>query len=317
MHVTSLGSTPIRISRIGLGAMPLSVNGRPDRDQAKAVVRAADEAGVTLIDTADVYCLDEDDHGHNERLIAEALAEMGLRVDAVTADAGAPLVATKGGRRRPGGDWTHAARPDQLRVACEASLAALETDRIRLYQLHAPDPDVPLAESVGELGRLRDEGKIAHVGLSNVTVDQIQAARREVPIVSVQNFYNPWTATGRPSPVIALCEREGITFMAYSPLGGRDRVDDIGRSEELRRIGHELDATPHEVVLAFLIELSPAVVPIPGASRPASIVSSARAGSMSLDSATMGRIRGAMEELPGQPSLLSRVLGRMKRMLPG
>lgn len=315
MRTTQLGSTSARISGIGLGAMPLSTAGRPDPASARGVVRAAVEAGVTLIDTADVYCLDETDYGHNERLVAEALREMGLRVGEGLAEPETPVVTTKGGRSRPGGDWGHAARPEQLRTACHASLKALGTERIELYQLHAPDPGVPFMESVGELRRLRDEGLIAHVGLSNVTLDQLREARAEVPIVSVQNSLSPWTASARPSPLIEYCERESITLLAYSPLGGAGRVAAIGRSDALGRLAEEVGATPHELVLAWLMGLSPAVVPIPGASRAASIRSSARAATLELDDTMRQRIQAAFAELPGRPTLLSRIAEKLKQVL--
>jgi hypothetical protein len=174
------------ISRIGLGAMRLSIQGRPAPDEAEAVVRRAVELGITLVDTADVYALDDGDAGHNERLVAGVLRRMGAGFGG---EDGAPrvVVATKGGMTRPGGRWERNGRPEHLRSACEASLRALGVDRIDLYQFHTPDPAVPFAESVGALARLRDEGKVAAVGLSNVTLPQIREAAALVPISSVQN----------------------------------------------------------------------------------------------------------------------------------
>ena len=157
-----LGRTGRRISRIGLGAMPLSGEGRPEREGAKAVIRRAVALGVTLIDTADIYGLGEHEIGHNERLVAEALAETGRRDEIV--------VATKGGLVRRGTAWGRDARPEHLRQACDRSLAALGVERIDLYQLHGPDPAVPLLESVGALADLERAGKVAAVGLSNVTL---------------------------------------------------------------------------------------------------------------------------------------------------
>jgi len=165
--------------------MHLSIDGRPSEAQGIRVLHAALDAGVTLIDTADVYCLNQHDIGHNERLIAAALASWpGAR--------GGVTVATKGGVVRPGGRWESDARPAQLRAACDRSLLALGIERIDVYQLHAPDPRVPFAESVGELARLREQGKVRWVGLSNVSVAQIREAQAIAPVTSVQNRLNPF-----------------------------------------------------------------------------------------------------------------------------
>src|SRR5580693_4056517 len=171
MKTRPLGSSGLTVGAVGLGGMYLSIRDRPSEDDAVRTIHAALDAGITLIDTADVYCLDQRDIGHNERLIARALRDR-AHEDVV--------VATKGGLERPNGAWTRNARPAHLRRACEASLAALGVDRIAVYQLHAPDPAVPLEDSVGELARLRAEGKIAHVGLSNVSATEIEVARRIV-----------------------------------------------------------------------------------------------------------------------------------------
>src|SRR4051794_7841451 len=168
--------------RIGLGCMPLSVAGRPDEAQAIRVIHTALDLGVELLDTADAYALDESDFGHGERLLAEALR--GRSRDGL-------IVATKGGHIRVGERWELDGRPEYLKRACEASLRRLETDSIDLYQLHRPDPKVPFAESVGALRDLREEGKVRHVGLSNVNVAQLEEAERIVPIDAVQNELSP------------------------------------------------------------------------------------------------------------------------------
>ena len=313
MEKIRLGHTGRTVTRIGLGAMPLSLHGRPNREQAKAVIRRAVELGVTLIDTADVYCLDHREYGHNERLIAEAFREMGLRAgDSDGSDSSSPLVATKGGRTRPDGAWGHAARPEQLRMACEASLAALGVDRIDLYQLHAPDPDEPFLESVEALASLRDEGKVAAVGLSNVTVEQIEEAMQVLPIASVQNRFGPWDVGFRTSPVVELCTRQGITFLAYSPVGGGERAPTLGKSPGLQALGPELGATPFELTLAYLLRLSPVLVPIPGASRASSIESSVRAAGLELDVYTVRSIQKAFRALPGSKGLLDRILAKAR-----
>ncbi len=278
-----LGRTGRSVSRIGLGAMPLSLQGRPARrEAAKRVVRRAVELGVTLIDTADVYCLDDADLGHNERLIREALDEAGVALG----DAAAVVVATKGGMTRPGGAWDHDARPEQLRAACERSLRALGVDCIDLYQLHAPDPAVPFEESVGELARLREAGKVRAVGLSNVDLDQLRAAEAIVEVASVQNRFNPWDRDDEAGGLTAHCDRAAITYLPYSPVGGSRRVGRLRSSAELRRLGDRLGATPEELVLAWILTRSPTLVPIPGASRESSIESSVRAAGVALDPGT-------------------------------
>ena len=196
MKTRALGSSGFTVSAVGLGGMYLSIRERPSEDDAVRTIHAALDAGITLIDTADVYCRDDRNIGHNERLIARALREKSTKN---------VVVATKGGLERPNGAWTRNARPAHLRAACEASLKALGRDRIDLYQLHAPDSVVPLVESVGELARLQREGKIANVGLSNVSVSEIDEARAVVPIVSVQNRWNPLDRAVERDGVLARC----------------------------------------------------------------------------------------------------------------
>src|ERR1700683_891001 len=211
MKTRALGDSGLTVGAVGLGGMYLSVNDRPAESDAVRTIHAALDAGVTLIDTADVYCLDQRDIGHNERLIARALREK---------PHANVVVATKGGLERPNGAWTRNARPAHLREACERSLKALGVPRIDVYQLHAPDPAVPLADSVGELARLRAEGKIAHVALSNVSVRDIDQARKIVPIVSVQNRWNPQYRAPETEGVLDHCTKLGIALLPYSPFGG-------------------------------------------------------------------------------------------------
>lgn len=292
MEQVQVGRTGWRVSRIGLGAMPLSIDGRPPRAQARQVIRRAVELGVTLIDTADAYCLDDSETGHNERLIAGTLDELGARDDV--------LVATKGGLVRPEGRWENDARPEHLRRACEHTLRMLDADRIGLYQLHAPDPRVPFADSVGEMTRLYEEGKVAAVGLSNVSLMQLQAAQAIVPVTSVQNRYNPWDRSSEQTGIIRYCDQNSITFLPYSPVGGRRRVHLLRESAELREIGaRHGGASPEELVLAWILSASPSLVPIPGASRVESIESSVRAESLRLDDRTRRELEEAFRELPG------------------
>jgi aryl-alcohol dehydrogenase-like predicted oxidoreductase len=256
---------------IGLGAMPMSVAGRPDEARSRRTIDAALDAGVRLIDTADTYALDDTEIGHNERLIAAALA--GRRDRA--------LIATKGGKTRIGSDWGIDGRPERLRAACEASLRRLRTDRIDLYQLHAPDPDVPFAESVGALRALQDAGKIRAVGLSNVSIAQLTDALRIVDVAAVQNELSPACPWSLDDDALTSIASRGVAFLAYSPLGG------IGQGATLERPAIQATAERHGVsvqraALAWLLALSPNVVPIPGASRPESIADSARATELTL-----------------------------------
>lgn len=261
--------------------MSLSIQGRPDEAQAIRVIHAALDAGITLIDTADVYCLDDSDTGHNERLIARALRGRSERV----------LVATKGGLRRPGGAWVTDARPDRLRAACEASLTALGVECIDLYQLHAPDPEVPFADSVGALADCQRAGKIRHIGLSNVDTEQIEEARRIVEVVSVQNRCNPFDTTSFENGVVRYCEDNAIAFFAYSPVGGKRGHVRVGQSSTLEAIARRRGATAYQVCLAWLLAMSRAIIPIPGASRVDSVRSSARAADLELTDADLAELR--------------------------
>lgn len=266
------------VSCIGLGGMPLSIAGRPPEDRGVAVIHAALDRGITLIDTADVYCLDDGDIGHNERLIARALA--------ARPDGGAGvLVATKGGLARPRGAWTNSAHPDHLKRACERSLKALGVEAIQLYQLHAPDPAVPWEDSVGALAELKAAGKIVHVGLSNVDVDEIERARAIVEIASVQNRCNVLDRSSFSGGVVAHCERHGIAFLPYSPVGGHglDGRRQIATHPVLVRVAERHGATPPQVAIAWLLHRSPVMIPIPGASRVESVVSSVAAARLRLD----------------------------------
>lgn len=263
------------VSDIGLGGMPLSIRGRPAEADAVRVIRAALDAGMTLIDTANVYCIDDGDIGHNERLIAKALEGRSDRV----------VVATKGGLERPKGAWVTNGHPGHLRQACERSLKALGVERIDVYQLHAPDDQVALTDSVGALARLREEGKIAHVGLSNVTVAEIDQARALVPIVSVQNRCGPLDTSAWEDGVLAHCTALGITFLAYSPVNGSRGKGEVARSPALVAVGARHGVSPFQVALAWLLAQSPIMLPIPGASRTTSATDSAAAMALRLSAA--------------------------------
>ncbi|MEP7177066.1 MAG: aldo/keto reductase [Gemmatimonadales bacterium] len=256
MKQRTLGAAAV--SAVGYGGMHLSIDGRPSAAQGIRVVQAALDAGVTLIDTADVYCLDQHDIGHNERLIAEALA--GWRGDRSTV-----TVATKGGLIRPGGRWESDARPAQLRAAAERSLRALGVERLDLYQLHAPDPVVPFADSVGELARLLTEGTIGALGLSNVNVAQIREAQEIAPVASVQNRLNPFFREALAGGVVRYCAEQGIAFLAYSPTGGGRLTRTLPSHPVLSAVASRLGVSAHAVVLAWALAQSPTVIVIPSA----------------------------------------------------
>lgn len=262
--------------------MPLSVQGRPDEARALETLRAALDAGVDFIDTADVYCLDDRELGHNERLIRKALEAAGRRSKVA--------VATKGGMKRPGGAWTRDASPAHLRAACEASLRALGVEAIALYQLHAPDPKVPLAESVGELARLKQEGKILHIGLSNVDETQLEAALRIVRVESVQNRCNPFDPEDYRGGVLAACERHGVSYLPYGVVGGHRGQRRVGADPLLQELGRKHGASPYAVTVAWHLARSPRVLPIPGASRPESIRDSCSATTLRLEPEELRRI---------------------------
>ncbi len=247
-----------QVSAVGFGGMPLSLSGRPPESQAISVIHAALDAGMTLIDTADVYCLDDNDIGHNERLIAKALA-------AWSGDRDSIIVATKGGMTRPRGRWEYNGHPDHLRAACQRSLRALGVERIDLYQFHVPDPDVRFTDSVGALAELQEEGKVRWVGLSNVSVAQIEAARGLVEVETVQNRLNPFFREAVETGVVKHCADNDIGFLAYSPVGGGRLNRKLPGHPVVRRIAERHGISAHAVVLAWVLSRGPNVIVIPGA----------------------------------------------------
>lgn len=289
MHTVQLGNTNVQVSAIGLGAMHLSLKGRPPRAQAVDVFRQALEGGVRFIDTADAYCIDESEKHHNERLVRGALDEIGE--DEV-------FVATKGGLMRPEGDsWPRNGDPDHLRQTIREShdILAPNGDAIDLWQHHAPDPEVPIEDSLRPVSEAVEEGLIRFVGLSNYTVDQIERAREVVPVVSVQNQYSLWHRTPEENGVLQYCEDEGLTFLPYAPLGGSSRAKRFGEYDDLMQVAGEKDVSPQRLALAWLMHQSPCVLPIPGATRPESIADSARAADLSLSANEARRIGEAVQ----------------------
>jgi aryl-alcohol dehydrogenase-like predicted oxidoreductase len=276
------------VSAIGLGEMPLSIEGRPDRTRAINTIHASLDAGVTIIDTADAYSLSVEEHGHGERLVAKALSTYGGPTDHV-------LVATKGGHRRPGdGSWTVHGDPEYVKAACDASLIALGVEAIGLYQYHRPDPSVPWADSVGALADLLDAGKIQMAGVSNATVAQIDEAQEVLGgrLVSVQNEFSPRFRSSEDE--LEHCEKIGVTFIPWSPLGG------IGQTERMERdfpafaaVAAEVGATPQQVTLAWMLAKGSRVLPIPGSSRTETAIASARAADLELSADQVARLDAA------------------------
>jgi aryl-alcohol dehydrogenase-like predicted oxidoreductase len=272
MEIRRIGD--VEVSAIGLGGMPMSIEGRPDAERSVSTVHAALDAGITLIDTADSYHIHADEVGHNETLIARALASYG-------GDTSEVLVATKGGHLRPGdGSWTVDGSADYLKSACDASLKRLGVEAIGLYQFHRPDPAVPYAESIGAIRDLLDAGKIRMAGISNADPAQIVEAQQILGgrLVSVQNQFSP--AFRSSTAELELCEQLDIAFLPWSPLGGIGRAGGLGGG--FAEVAERYGVSPQRVCLAWHLSKSPVVIPIPGASRPATIMDSAQAPSLEL-----------------------------------
>ena len=273
------------VNRMGFGAMRITgpdIWGEPkDPAEARRVLRRAVELGVNFIDTADAYGPEV-----SERLIAESLSPYphGL------------VIATKGGLLRPSaGQWVPDGRPEHLRAACEGSLTRLKLARIDLYQLHAIDPAVPLEDSLGELARLRQEGKIRHVGVSNFNAAELARARRVVPVVSVQNRYN--LADRRSEDVLGICTRDGLAFIPWAPLasGSTTRLEGGGGPHGEKGTALEQVATAHgvnvmQVAIAWLLARSPAMLPIPGTSSVAHLEEDIAAARLQLSPAELAAL---------------------------
>jgi aryl-alcohol dehydrogenase-like predicted oxidoreductase len=287
MKQRSIGGTTV--SAIGLGGMPMSIEGRPDRQRSIATIHAALDAGVTLIDTADAYHLHGNEVGHNESLIAEALASYG-------GDTSGVLVATKGGHVRPGdGSWTVNGSPDHLKQAAEASLKRLGVDSIGLYQFHRTDPKVPYAESVGAVRDLLDAGKIRMAGISNASPAQIREAQDVLGgrLVSVQNQYSPAFLSSRPE--LDLATELGIAFLPWGPLGGSGRAAGLGAAHTpFQEVAEARGISPQQVCLAWMLATSPIVIPIPGSTRPETVQDSAAAADLVLTDEELAKLNAGL-----------------------
>jgi aryl-alcohol dehydrogenase-like predicted oxidoreductase len=280
----------ITVSAIGLGGMPISIEGRPDEARSIATIHAALDAGITLIDTADAYRLAGEDQPHNELLIAKALKSY-------AGDTSKVLVATKGGHHRTinrPGPWEQDGHPEYLKAAAEASLRALGVDVIGLYQFHRPDPEVDYTDSVGAIRDLLDEGKIRMAGISNANPAQIRLAQEILGgrLVSVQNQFSPSFRSSEAE--LELCTELGIAFLAYSPLGGIASAGSLGaKFSAFQTVADARGVSPQVVCLAWELAKGPGVIPIPGASRPESILDSATATELELTAEELAALDAA------------------------
>jgi pyridoxine 4-dehydrogenase len=264
----------LTVNRLGFGAMRITGRGiwgePPSRERAIATLRRAVALGVNFIDTADSYGPDV-----SETLIAEALSPYPDDL----------VIATKGGLVRPGPNrWEPDGRPEHLRAACEGSLRRLGLERIPLYQFHRPDPAVPLAESIGALAELKDEGKIRHIGISNVTEEQLRQAEQIVPIVSVQNRYN--AGDRHSESLVDLCEQEQLAFLPWAP------VQETDRSPAVAEAAHRHGVSEYQVVLAWLLARSPQMLPIPGTGSPEHVEENVAAAAVTLSPDEVEAISG-------------------------
>ena len=264
----------LTVNRLGFGAMRITgrgVWGPPaDRGEAVRVLRRAVELGVNFIDTADAYGPDV-----SENLIGEALAPYPDDL----------VIATKGGLVRDGpGQWRPNGRPEHLRATCEGSLTRLGLEAIPLYQLHRPDPAVPLEDSVGRLAELRDEGKIRHIGLSNVAVDQVERAQALVPVASVQNRYNP--SDRASEPLVERAEADGFAFIPWAPIGGHQ----VGEGDGLTAVAERRGVSPVQAAIAWQLARSPQMLPIPGTSSVAHLEENVAAASIELSEEELATI---------------------------
>jgi aryl-alcohol dehydrogenase-like predicted oxidoreductase len=273
----------LSVAEIGLGAMPLTHQGGPSQAEGIKVIHAALDVGVTLVDTADAYGPDSGG-GANEELVGKAVREYGGGRSAV-------VIATKGGHTRNGPSWGLDGRPEHLRAAAEASLRRLGVDRIALYQHHRPDPDVPYADTLGGLGDLVEAGLVERVGLSNADPTQIRLAREILgdALVSVQNQFSPVFRSSEPE--IAVCGELGLAFLPWSPFGGGRVAKVIGeRVPAFGAVASELGVSAQQVCLAWMLAKSPCIIPIPGASRVATILDSVAAADLELTDEQFARL---------------------------
>ncbi|AFY52905.1 putative oxidoreductase, aryl-alcohol dehydrogenase like protein [Rivularia sp. PCC 7116] len=284
METTELGKSRISTSVIGLGGMPMSVYERPCESQSINVIHRALDSGITFIDTADSYCKDESDKHHNERLIHKAL-------QSYDGDTSNVIVATKGGLMRPNQNWIRNGNPEHLRETIRVSFAAFGGNKpIDIWQLHAPDPDYTIEASLTPAKEAQTAGTIKMIGVSNFSVEQIKQARDVVDIISVQNQYSPWQRQPEMDGVLEYCENEGLTFIPWSPFGGRRRHNKLTDIQVIKNLAQEKNVSVYCIVLAWFRSKSPCILPIPGASKVSSIEDSVKAVDIKLSAAEVQKI---------------------------
>lgn len=288
----------VRVSAVGLGCMPLSNASMIDhRERAVATIHTALDRGITLLDTSNIYAPTWDAVGHNEALVAEA-----IRTYTGPASLTDVLITTKGGITRSEGEiWGRDSRPDELARACEESLTELGVDVIDLYQHHRHDPNLTYLEQMQAMRTLKDRGLIRRIGLSNVIRAELDLAIEELGgpsdggVVSVQNELSPRYRSDMD--VLSRCETEGIAFLPWSPLGGSTHAKDVGsRFAAFADVADEVGATPQEVTLAWLLRMSPVIIPIPGATRPQTIDSIVRSMDVHLSDEQFDRLQSTEPE---------------------
>ncbi|BCL37067.1 aldo/keto reductase [Nostoc sp. MS1] len=276
METKQLGKTGVSVSAIGLGGMPMSIYNRPPESDSIQLIHRALDLGITFIDTADSYCKDESDKHHNERLIHKALSSYPGDISQV-------VVATKGGLMRPNESWTRNGNPEHLRQTIRVSFEALGGEKpIDVWQYHSPDPEYTIEASLTPVKEAVQEGLIRFVGVSNFSVEQIKRAQDVVEIVSVQNQYSPWERQPEKDGVLPYCEEEGLTFLPWSPFGGRRRHQDLQDIPAIAQLAKAKGVSVYAIVLAWLRAKSSAILPIPGASKISSIEDSVSAVNVKL-----------------------------------
>ncbi len=273
-HLRSISEYQNRFP-IGIGAMPLSLPGRPNEKDALEVLLCFFENGGNFVDTADVYGLDDNDRGHNEKLVATAEKKFANRSDL--------LIATKGGASRPNGGWAlGGGKPNMLRRACEQSLKNLEREAHSLYYLHGPDKDVPLADSLGELIKLKEEGKIRHLGIANVDLSELQLALSLTSLVAVQNRCNPFCKGDFNNGLIEFCRMQGLAYVPYCPLGGWADHQRLAMYPDFQKLALKYNTTTYTLSLAWLLQKGNHILPIPGMDKKEQVVTNKEALSINL-----------------------------------
>lgn len=308
MKIKQLGNTGVEISGLGLGAMPMSLSGRPPEAEAIQTIHRALALGITLIDTADSYCLDESDKHHNEQLICKALQQY-------DGDTSKIFIVTKGGLMRPNGDWVPNGNPDHLRQTIQASFEALGGEKpIDLWLYHSPDPNYSIKESLTPAQEAVAAGLIRFVGVSNFSVNQIKQARDVVDIVAVENQYNLWHRNPELDGVLEYCEQEALTFIPWSPLGGvggKRRTSNLNALPILTELAAAKGVSIYCILLAWLQAKSPVIVPVVGARKASSIEDSVRSVAVQLSDAEIQQIDNSVSSA----SIARKGLNWVKRQL--